>query len=63
MLDRLTRRKDKFPCRIKECTAEKWIDNHNGDSAGCCDDCPFMAIVNKLAEYEDYEETTEDDWR
>ena len=47
-----------FPCRINGCIAEEWM----WDLYGCypkndiCDECPFMKIINKLAEYEDKEE-------
>lgn len=62
---RMTRRKDSYPCRIKECHAEEWMREHNkGDkypSVAICNDCPFEILVNKLAEYEDREEMLTDD--
>lgn len=67
-MNRLTRRKDNFPCRFKGgCPAEEWmvevtgINYVNWEDDEACRNCPFMNIVNKLAEYEDKEEAMEDD--
>ena len=65
-MERLTRPLDNYPCRIKECYAEDWMMNlydneYPPSSTEMCDSCPFMAIVNRLAEYEDSEEVMEDD--
>lgn len=63
---RLTRVKDEYPCRIKECEAEDWIEELTGCSAynfdgTICDNCPFEKYINKLAECEDEKEKSEDD--
>lgn len=57
-LERLTRVKDEYECRIKDCPAEDWMFDLYGyySESVICDDCPFLPIVNKLAEYEDKEE-------
>lgn len=67
MNERLTRRIDKIPCRIKNgCPAEPWIEkitstnSYNWDEF-MCENCPFEKYINKLAEYEDKEEIMEDD--
>ena len=67
MKERLTRHKDEFPCRLKgHCSAEEWMLDVTDTiylywRKEACDNCPFMEIVNKLAEYEDKEEMMEDD--
>ena len=67
MKERLTRKKDNFPCRINHCSAEDWmvevtgINYVNWEDDEACRNCPFMNIVNKLAEYEDKEEKMEND--
>lgn len=55
---RLTRAKDKYPCRIKTCRAESWMEDYYNDypKESPCQGCPFEEIINKLAEYEDLEE-------
>lgn len=64
---RLTRVKDQYPCRIKDCDAEEWIEeltgcsSYNFNSAIICDNCPFEKYINKLAEYEDAAENLYDD--
>jgi len=64
-MQRMTRRQDEYPCRINHCTAEEWIEDVIDMSIywyeDCCEGCPFMAYINKLAEYEDLEEKLEDD--
>ena len=67
MKERLTRHIDEFPCRFKgHCSAEEWMMEVTDTPyvywrKEACDDCPFMKIVNKLAEYEDKEEMMEGD--
>lgn len=66
MKERLTRHTDDFLCRLKHCTAEEWMLDVTDTiylywRKDVCDNCPFMKIVNKLAEYEDMEERIEDD--
>lgn len=66
MNERLTRHADKYPCRIKECTAGEWIEKISETNAfdwykSECEGCPFEKYINKLAEYEDKEEMMEDD--
>ena len=59
MAQRLTRKKDNYPCRIKNCYIEDWVLEHivKGELIGnLCNDCPIEPLVNKLAEYEDREE-------
>ena len=49
-----TRVKDEFECRLAGgCPAEDWILDHNGDIDDVCADCPFMEMINELADYED----------
>lgn len=60
-MERMTRVKDKWPCRINNCEAEDWIIDHGGEPDGMCDDCPFEQYINKLAEYEDNEVNSYDD--
>ena len=53
---RLTRTKDRYECRIAGgCPAEDWIaECIVGEIVNLpCDNCPFEAYINKLAEYED----------
>ena len=50
---RLTRKKDKYECRIADgCPIENWVLDKT-DHIIDCDDCPIMKHINKLAEYED----------
>lgn len=60
-MSRLTREKDEYRCRIKECCMEEWVEELTGvtsynwetSSEFMCDNCPLEKYVNKLAEYED----------
>lgn len=53
-MERLTRRKDQYPCRMAgRCPAHEWITNLGGDGSDCCVNCPFEKYINALAEYED----------
>ena len=65
-MGRLTRKPDKWPCRIRECLAEDWIEDltnimrsHWGEEI--CEHCPFEKYINCLAELEDEAEFMEDD--
>ena len=65
-MKRLTRKPDKWPCRIGECLAEDWIEDltdimrsHWGEEI--CEHCPFEKYINRLAELEDEAELMEDD--
>ena len=57
-MDRMTRHKDEWPCRIDKCEAENWVLEIQDDY---CSTCPFEKYINKLAEYEDLAELMEDD--
>lgn len=65
--NRLTRRKDDWPCRMNICTAEDWIEEitgtseYNWSNSDFCSSCPFMQYINRLAELEDEKERMEDD--
>lgn len=64
--ERLTNADNNFLCRAKHCSAEKWMLEVTDTPylywrREACDNCPFMEIVNRLAEYEDMEEKMEDD--
>ena len=61
--ERMTRHKDAYICRIKGgCGAEEWMDTHYGEYPGyVCDECPFMNVINHLAELEDYLEEMENE--
>ena len=67
MKKRFTSTEKKYECRIETCYAEDWMSSVMGFpyadvtdvSELICDNCPFIAIVNKLAEYEDKEEEEE----
>lgn len=60
-MSRLTREKDEYRCRIKECCMEEWVEELTGvtsynwetSSEFMCDNYPLEKYVNKLAEYED----------
>jgi len=61
---RLTKNLDEWECRAGECKVEDWIEHISGVNCldwehDCCDSCPFMVFINKLAEYEDKEEANE----
>lgn len=60
-MERLTRRKDQYPCRMKNCAVDEWIQDMGGDPDTCCHECPFEKYINALAEYEDKAETELDD--
>lgn len=67
-MKRLTRHIDKYPCRIKDCSAENWIEDVTGVSfydwnsdESLCANCPFEEYMNRLAELEDEFERYEDD--
>ena len=56
-MKRLTRKKDKYECRIDHCPLEDWVMEQIPECTGLsCDGCPVMKHMNKLAEYEDLEE-------
>ena len=64
-MKRLTRTPDEFECRLADgCLAADWMKSIYGQYPGdvidhgdsYCDNCPFMKIINRLAEYEDKEE-------
>ena len=58
-MERLTRQKDEYPCRIADCNMEKYLESLNVEDFSLldyCTNCPIFPIVNKLAEYEDKEE-------
>ena len=64
MNKRYTRHIDEYPCRLKiECGAEDWMQELYGHypQGDLCDTCPFMEIINRLAELEDENEELEDD--
>lgn len=64
MKERYTRHIDKFPCRLKiECEAEEWMRKIYGHytEEDFCTTCPFMKIINHLAELEDENERLDDD--
>ena len=59
-MNRLTKVKDKYPCRIKECYAEEWMAEITGinfnkweSDKNLCDNCPFEKYINRLGEVED----------
>lgn len=54
-MKRLTRKKDKYPCRIMDCCAEEWMLKNTGrcPDYDICEDCPFEKYINTLATYED----------
>lgn len=60
--ERFTQKDSPYECKLKECEVDNWIRSFGGDYAETpCDTCPFMKIVNKLAEYEDEAEKLIDD--
>ena len=66
MFKRLTSPRSEFECRHKECEAEDWMFDiydiyPSRLHVDICSTCPFMNIINKLAEYEDKESMYEDD--
>lgn len=60
-MERLTRKKDKFPCRAIECVAEEWMMENTGVDfvEDVCKNCPFEKYINTLAAYEDEKEGEE----
>lgn len=55
-MERRTRVKDKYECRIAgECPVEEWIcECIDGELVHSpCDNCPIMEYINELAKYED----------
>lgn len=73
-MSRLTREKDKWECRVSDCYAEDWMHSLYGKypdlNDNICEDCPFVKVINRLAEYEDlveeskeYKEVTLNDFR
>ena len=56
-MTRLTKEAD-TECRIGDCPAEDWMYDLYGKYPDDipCDNCPFIDIINKLAQYEDLEE-------
>ena len=43
-----------FECKIKECRADDWMKSIYGfySDKNFCEYCPFMELVNRLAEFE-----------
>lgn len=60
-MKRLTRKKDKYECRILTCPAEEWMHSlyDRYSLKDVCNDCPFMIYINALAELEDEKEKME----
>lgn len=55
-MSRMTRPKDNWECRIKECEAEEWmrdIYGHYPKVDDICSICPLFEHIKQLAEYED----------
>lgn len=55
-MSRMTRPKDNWDCRIRECKAEEWmrdIYRHYPRAEDICSICPFFEHIKRLAEYED----------
>lgn len=66
MINRLTNPSKEYVCRMKDCDAEEWMHKLYGsypslNNENPCFRCPFLEIINKLAEYEDKEYIYEDD--
>ena len=55
-MERYTRHIDEYPCRIKECDVEDWVYIVLGEypKGDMCEECPFEAMINRLATFEDY---------
>lgn len=66
-MERMTRHKDQWECRIGECCiVEDWMEiitkTYPRDwDCSPCDICPFEKYINRLAELEDIMENQEDD--
>lgn len=56
MNERLTSKNKEYECRIGGCEVENWVSSFRNDKIDFCETCPFMKYINKLAEYEDREE-------
>ena len=55
-MSRMTRPKDNWDCRIRECRAEEWMGDlfgHYPRADDICSNCPFFEHIKRLAEYED----------
>lgn len=54
-MERVTRRKDKYSCRVYHCPVEDWMYDLYGElkDKDYCESCPVMFYANRLAEYED----------
>lgn len=55
-MSRMTRPKDNWDCRIRECRAEEWMRDvygHYPRAEDICSICPFFKHIKRLAEYED----------
>lgn len=59
-MNRMTVPHKDYHCRVNECEAEEWMERITGFSIygwksdeNICDNCPFEAYVNRLAEFED----------
>lgn len=53
---RLTQKSKAWPCRMLNCPAEYWMEELYGEyPSDQCNECPFMTLINKLADYEDKE--------
>lgn len=66
MLKRLTNPNKKYGCRLPDCEVDEWMYDIYDEYPSIihqnpCKGCPFIKIVNKLAEYEDREFDYEDD--
>lgn len=66
MFKRLTNPNKKYECRPPHCEVEEWMydmyDEYPSEiHQDLCESCPFIKIINKLAEYEDKEFYYEDD--
>lgn len=62
---RMTRKKDKYPCRMAGgCPADDWMYKLFGKYPAAndmCQYCPFQKYINHLADLEDELEMWEDD--
>ena len=58
-MERLTRVKDEYECRMKNCEMEEYLrqfflsffDSPTGPDV--CSNCPLMPVANRLADFED----------
>jgi hypothetical protein len=60
---RYTRHRDEYACRAVTCEAEDWMQELYGyyPEKNLCDTCPFIEMINHLANLEDENEELEDD--